>query len=157
MPVPLAWIDATWEHHLRRLRALEVPAIELDAASTRILLRRFVEEFGDPDHGTDMLAVPPDRAIHFERWVRPDCLTPGRAEGSVVWLSGGKDDARCVRFERRRRLPALEIDLGAMQDAWVASWPGAFVNFDRARALVVSIDYEAFRCDPRRFRESPYR
>jgi hypothetical protein len=155
--LPPAWIDATWEHHVRRLRALNVHAAPLDTARTTALLRRFVEEFGDPDLGAELLAASPERAFHFERCMRPDRIVPARAEGSVLWLGNGRAGAACVRFERRRCLPALVIDVATLQDAWAASWPGAFVNFACARALVVSVHYEAFRVDLRGRRDTPYR
>jgi len=47
-----------------------------------------------------------------------------------------------VRLERRARLPALDIVVIGMDDAWAASWPGLFVNFEAGRAFVVTVDYE---------------
>jgi hypothetical protein len=157
MALPAAWIDATWEHHLRRIRALNVATAPLDNVSTCALFRRFLDEFGDPDLRAELLEASPERALCLEHCMRPDRILPARAEGSVLWLGSGRADAWCVRFERRRRLPALAIDLTTLQDAWAASWPGAFVNFADARALVVSVDYEAFRLDLRGRRDTPYR
>jgi hypothetical protein len=151
-----AWISTAWERHVRRLVELEVVLVELDTRLAAGLFRRFVAEFGDPARAPE-LERPGARPIDFERWLRHDCIRPARVEGSLRWLRGGHEGGRCVRFERRRTLPALEIDLSTMEDAWATSWPGAFVNFDRARALVVSVDYEAFRCDLRAGRATPYR
>jgi hypothetical protein len=156
------WAWARWEHELQRLRALGVKMTELHAVSASFLFKRFATEFVDPERAGEMLddappARPREATLDFERWTRSECTERARAEGSLLWLRAGHFDARCVRLERRRHLPAIEIDVATMEDAWATSWPGAFVNFDRARALLISTDYEAFRCDLRRLRSTPYR
>ncbi len=150
------WV-ATWEHHLRRLRALEVVAHEVHPDQAAHLLRRFAAEFVDPERRDALLEEDPNRAVPFERYLHADCTRSARVDGSLAWLRGGHLDLRCVRLERRPGLPALELDTSTMEDGWAASWPGVFVNFDRARALVISVDYEAFRCDLRSRRRTPYR
>lgn len=62
-----------------------------------------------------------------------------------------------MRFDRRPALPALEIELATIDDAWAASWPGAYVNFDAGRAVVITLDYEDVRCDVRAAPATPYR
>ena len=69
----------------------------------------------------------------------------------------GFEGGRCIRFERRPRLPALDIDLATIDDTWAASWPGVFVRFDAGRAVVITLDYEEIRCDMRAGRGTPYR
>jgi hypothetical protein len=156
-----------------RLEALGVAAVEVSAARSRALLARFVHEFVEPRHAAALgveLARPRSlqRAIDFDRWLRPDCVRRQGVGGCVRWLlagasgrSGqqGSEPARteCVRFERAAELPALAIDLTTLEDAWAASWPGVFVSFDAGRAVVVTLDYEEVRCDVRAARATPYR
>lgn len=145
-----------------RLRALRVKITELAAARSRRLFERFANEFVDPERTARYLdevrrASERDAGVDHGRWLRPDCTALESGRGCLQWLRGGQLNARCVRFDRRVRLPAFEIALDTMEDDWVASWPGLFVSFDVGRALAVSLDYEAYRCDLRARGASPYR
>jgi hypothetical protein len=155
--VPAIWVRATWEQQVRRLRELGVVAAEIALPEGVRLRERFLAEFGDADRVASLLGREPGLAANLERAMRPEHTRGARVEGSVAWLSGGGRAARCHRFERWLGLPVLEIDLGTMEDGWATCWPGAFVSFDLARALVVSVDYEAFRCDLRAHGATPYR
>ncbi len=148
-----------WDEHRRRLGALGVVTNELHPESGRALFRRFASDFFEPDRAAELFGQPdlPRDHLDYERWTRPECTEKTRAAGSLVWLRAGHVGARCVRFDRRAGLPVLEMEIASLEDDWAASWAGAFVNFDGARALVVSVDYEAFRCDLRGLRASPYR
>lgn len=145
-----------------RLSALGVEVAELGRRASSRLFDRFVSEFVEPERA-DRLRAEAKRnaawgsAIDLERWMRPDCTLRARAAGGMGWLARGDLSKRCVRFERRAHLPALEIAVATMDDAWAGSWPGAFVSFDAGRALVVTLDYEVLRCDLRARRGTPYR
>jgi hypothetical protein len=134
-----------------------VVAAEVPPAQGARLLERFLTEFAELSGVVRIELLGPSAATNLERVVRPEHLRPARAGGSVAWLAGGRPLATCHRFERWRALPVLEIDLATIDDAWATSWPGAFVSFDLSRALVVSVDYEAFRCELRGRGATPYR
>lgn len=145
-----------------RLEELGVVMTEIAPSSAAKLLVRFVEEFVDPRDAGALLdhleaSHAEGRALEIARWIRPDRARRGGPLGCARWLAAGRDRARCVRFERRVRMPALEIDLATLDDAWAASWPGVFVNFDAGRAVVITLDYEDVRCDVREGRSTPYR
>jgi hypothetical protein len=143
---------------LDRLRALGVDFRELDAGRTRALLRRFAEEFLDPDLGEPWaraLSRWPRRPVAFERFLRMDCVKSVRPAGSLRWLVAEGRDARCHRFERDAGLPALDIFAPSLDESWAASWPGVFVNFAAGRAVVVTVDYARLHCELRKL--SPYR
>lgn len=147
---------------VERLTGLGVVMTEISPARALPLLRRFVGEFVDPLHAgalVDHFEAPSKdgRALELARWLRPDRTRVGGPIGCARWLAAGGVRARCVRFERRARMPALEIDLSTLDDAWAASWPGAFVNFDAGRAVVITLDYEDVRCDLRSAPATPYR
>lgn len=147
---------------VERLEDLGVVMTEISPVRALPLLRRFVEEFVDPLHAgalVDHFEGPSTdgRALELARWLRPDRARTGGPIGCARWLAAGGARARCVRFERRARMPALEIDLATIEDAWAASWPGAFVNFDAGRAVVITLDYEDVRCDLRSAPKTPYR
>jgi hypothetical protein len=150
----------TQRSEIDRLRTLGVGIHELARDRTWQLYERFVREFVEPERGDRLLAErfragAPDAILDFERWMRPDCLERVRGRGCLDWLV--PRGARCVRLERRARLPALDIVVIGMDDEWAASWPGLFVNFEAGRAFVVTVDYEEIRCDLRGRRTSPYR
>jgi hypothetical protein len=152
---------AAWRDQIERLQALGVVLAEIPASRSRPLLARFVREFLDPVRAADLAVELRDPRVapvarDFDRWLRPECVRRG-VNGCVPWLVPGGYDARCVRFERRADLPALAIDLATMDDAWAASWPGVFVRFDVGRAVVVTLDYEQYRCDVRTGGGTPYR
>jgi hypothetical protein len=145
-----------------RLRALRVKVAELGPARGRAVVERFAREFVDPERtGAYLEAIrragEHDIGIDHDRWLRPDCTAPESGRGCLQWLTRGVRGARCVRFDRRARLPVVEIAIDTMQDAWAASWPGLFICFDAARALAVSLDYEVSGCDLRAMRSTPYR
>lgn len=147
---------------IERLSELGVVMTEISAASARPLLRRFVEQFVDPLHAGALLdrldaADDDGRPLELARWLRADRARHGGPIGCARWLAAGRDHARCVRFERRARMPAREIELSTLDDAWAASWPGAFVNFDAGRAVVITLDYEDVRCDVLAAPSTPYR
>jgi hypothetical protein len=130
--------------------------------ASRRLFERFVGEFVEKEHGARLRAEAARRAVwggglDIERWLRPDCTRRASAEGGMRWLGREDPAARCVRFERHAHMPALEIALATMDDTWAGSWPGVFVRFEAGRALVVSLDYEVFRCDLRAGGATPYR
>lgn len=147
---------------IARLEELGVTMIELALPTTRTLYRRFVDQFIEPEHAAALFAhgdapETASRAIDLGRWLRADRVALGGSIGCARWLAAGERAARCVRFERRATLPALEIELATLDDAWAACWPGAFVNFDAGRAVVISVDYEDVRCDVRAAPATPYR
>jgi hypothetical protein len=153
---------ASRRDEIERLQALGVVLAEIPPAPARALLARFVREFVDPARGArlseELARVDPSpRAFDFERWLRPECVRRRGASGCVRWLASRAGGARCVRFERSVHLPALAIDLSTIDDTWAASWPGVFVSFEAARAVVVTVDYEEVRCDVRVARGTPYR
>lgn len=153
---------AVQRSEIGRLRALRVKIVEIAKARSQGLFERFAREFVDPERTARYLdevrrASERDAGIDHSRWLRPDCTAAESGRGCLQWLSGGQPGARCVRFDRRVRLPTFEIALDTMEDAWAASWPGLYVRFDLGRALAVSLDYETLRCDLRSLRSSPYR
>jgi hypothetical protein len=147
---------------VERLQALGVTVSEVGRRASMGLFERFVREFVPPEDGARLHAEVKRRAawggaLGLERWLRPDCTLLASAKGGMLWLARGDGAARCIRFERRPQMPALEIGLTTMDDAWAGLWPGAFVSFVAARALVVTLDYEVFRCDLRGGHATPYR
>ncbi|MFT3770115.1 MAG: hypothetical protein QM820_32195 [Minicystis sp.] len=147
---------------LDRLAGLGVVMSTASAERTRSLFAQFVEVFVDPQHGAELLALREDRsgrhrAVEIARWLRPDRARRGGPLGCMRWLAEGSRSARCVRFDRRGSLPALEIDPATLDDTWAASWPGVFVSFEAGRAVVITLDYEDFRCDVRAAPATPYR
>ena len=147
---------------IARLTELGVSMTELGLQATRRLYDRFIEQFVDAEHAGALRAhlesaEASERSIEITRWLRADRVRRGGPLGCARWLGEGGRAARCVRFERRASLPALEIDLGTLDDAWAASWPGVFVNFDAGRAVAISLDYEDVRCDVRAAPATPYR
>jgi hypothetical protein len=143
---------------LGRLRALGVEVAELGRATSRTLFDRFVREFIAPEHHGRFLDDVKRRGLDdLQRWMRHDCTLRTKAEGCLAWLGPETGLARCVRFEKRVEMPALEISLATMDETWAASWPGVFVSFEVGRALVITVDYEVLRCDRGALRTSPYR
>lgn len=145
-----------------RLDALGVVMSALPIPRARSLFARFVDEFVDSQRAAELIDRRGDpagahRGIELARWLRPDRTRRGGPLGCVRWLAAGKASARGVRFDRRPSLPALEIDLATLDDTWAASWPGAYVNFDAGRAVVITLDYEDVRCDVRAASATPYR
>jgi hypothetical protein len=150
------------EDELERLGDLGVVLTRISPARTGALFNRFVEQFIDAERAAELRdlradAQRPHRAVELAHWLRPDRARRGGPTGCVRWLSAGAADARCVRFDRRASLPALEIQLRTLSDAWAASWPGVFVNFDAGRAVEITLDYEDVRCDVRAAPATPYR
>ncbi len=151
---------------LDRLAALGVASAEISPAVARSLLARFVRDFVDPTRRAALeakLATPPTPPVEidFDHWLRPECVHPRGVVGCLRWLregvANGPAPVRCVRFERTPGLPPLSLELATMDDTWAASWPGVFVSFATARAVVVTLDYEEVRCDVRAARGTPYR
>jgi hypothetical protein len=150
------------DDQISRLEALGVALTPIPPDRTRALLARFVDEFVDPQRAAELRARLDDpdgrqRAVELSRWLRPDRARPGGVLGCARWLAAGDAAARCLRFDRRASLPALEIALATLDDAWAASWPGVFVNFAAGRAVVITLDYEDVRCDIRAAPATPYR
>ncbi|APR79364.1 Hypothetical protein A7982_04711 [Minicystis rosea] len=145
-----------------RLSDLGVVLSTASAARTRVLFARFVDEFVEPSRGAELMALREDREdrhrpVEIARWLRPDRTRRGGPMGCMRWLSEGHASARCVRFDRRGSLPAIEIDPTTIDDTWAASWPGVFVSFEAGRAVVITLDYEDIRCDVRAALATPYR
>ena len=149
---------AARRYELARLRALGVEITEVGRARTRALFDRFVREFIAPEHGARFFEDVRRRGLDdLQRWMRHDLTRNTLAHGCLGWLRSREDLGSCVRFEKRVDLPALEIALATMDETWAASWPGAFVNFEAGRALVITVDYEVLRCDRGAGQTSPYR
>ena len=147
---------------LQRLEQLGVSFVELAPARACALFTRFLDAFIDPERAAELRLLldasgAAGRATELARWLRPDRTQRGGPLGCARWLAKGEAPARCVRFERHAYLPALEIDLATLDDAWAGSWPGVFVSFDAGRAVVVTLDYEDLRCDVRAAPATPYR
>lgn len=143
---------------LGRLRGLGVEITEIGRVRTRSLFDRFVREFIAPEHAVSFFEDVKRRGLDdLQRWMRHDRTLRTVAEGSLAWLAPRADLRRCVRFEKRADLPALEVEIATMDEAWATSWPGAFVSFEAGRALVVTVDYEVLRCDRGPNGMSPYR
>jgi hypothetical protein len=147
---------------LDRLDALGVVMSALPISRARALFARFVDEFVDPQRAAELLDRRADalgwhRGVELARWLRPDRTRSGGPLGCMRWLAAGETSARGVRFDRRPSLPTLEIELATLDDTWAASWPGAYVNFDAGRAVVITLDYEDIRCDVRAASATPYR
>jgi hypothetical protein len=149
---------AARRYELARLRALGVEVTEVGRARTRALFDRFVREFIAPEHSARFFEDVRRRGFDdLQRWMHHDFTSRSAAQGCLGWLEARESLVPCVRFEKRADLPALEIALATMDETWAASWPGAFVNFDAGRALVITVDYEVLRCDRGMGRTSPYR
>jgi hypothetical protein len=143
---------------LGRLRALGVEIAEIGRVRSRSLFDRFVREFIAPENAARFFEDVKRRGLDdLQRWMRHDRTLRTLAEGSLAWLAPRAELGRCVRFEKRADLPALEVDVATMEEAWATSWPGAFVSFEAGRALVVTVDYEVLRCDRGDKQRSPYR
>lgn len=143
---------------LGRLRGLGVEITEISRARTRALFDRFVREFIAPEHAARFFEDVQRRGLDdLQRWMRHDRTLRAVAEGSLAWLAPRAEAGRCVRFEKRADLPALEVELATLDETWATSWPGAFVSFEAGRALVVTVDYEVLRCDRGARGMSPYR
>ena len=135
--------------------------VEIAPARARPLLARFIDEFIDPERAAELRALldasgARDLPFELARWLRPDRARRADAGGCARWLASGRTPARCLRFERRASLPALEIDLATLDDTWAASWPGVFVSFAAGRAVMVTLDYEELRCHLRATPATPY-
>ena len=151
-------LRAARRDELARLRALGVEVAEIGRAPSRVLFDRFVREFIAPEHHGPFLDDVKRRGLDdLQRWIRQDCTLRTKAEGCLAWLGPEPQLARCLRFEMRVELPALEITMATMEETWAASWPGVFVSFEVGRALVITVDYEVLRCDRGARRTSPYR
>ncbi len=145
-------------YELARLRALGVELAVIEPRRSRSLFNRFVHEFVDPDQRAHVLEEVARQGFgDLDRWMREDCTRQTSGRGCLAWLGPHEPGARCVRFETRPGLSALEITVATMDDTWASSWPGVFVNFDAGRALVITVDYEVRRCDRGALRRSPYR
>jgi hypothetical protein len=142
---------------IERLRRLGVALAPVDPQDQGALLRRFAEAFVDPaQRGAFAAALGGARPIDYDRFVRPECVRAhAPCEGSLAWLSGGARAARCYRLERNPRLPAVNVVVRSIAEAWATSWPGMFVSFESGRALVVTLDYERIHCDL--WTATPYR
>jgi len=135
---------------LDRLRHLGVGLSALDDAMTRALVQRFGEAFVDPaHHAAFAAALARTRGLDYDRFLRPDCVRPPPLGGSLPWLGAGSPDARCYRLEREAWLPAVELQVRSLDETWATSWPGVFVSFHAARAVVVTLDYERIHCELR--------
>lgn len=141
---------ALHRRRLDRLRRLGVSLAALGAGESRSLVRRFGEAFVDPErHAAFSAALDRARGVDFDLFLRPDCVRPLPLGGSLAWLAGGAPAARCYRVEREAWLPAVEMVVGSMDEAWAGSWPGVFVSFAASRAVVVTLDYERVHCELR--------
>jgi hypothetical protein len=164
-----ARLDGTWRVPWRaaldahfaeidRLRQLGVRVRELNPASTTELAARFLREFSSTEQaGEALLALENGEALTFEKWLREDCTTRDATGEHLAWLTARARGARCVRLSRRSDLPAVEIEVETMDDAWAASWPGAFLQLDLGRAVVVDLDYQIARLDLHPRHAAPYR
>jgi hypothetical protein len=129
----------------------------IEPLRSRALFLRFVDEFVDPAQRALVLDEVARRGCaDLDRALRDDCTRQTSGRGCLAWLDPPERGGRCVRFETRPGLSALEITVATLEDTWAASWPGVFVSFEAGRALVVTVDYEVRRCD-RGARRSPYR
>ncbi len=141
-----------------RLRQLGVRVRELNPASTTEVAARFLREFSTTEHvGEALAALENGEALAFEKWLREDVTTRDATGGHLAWLTARARGARCVRLARRSDLPAVEIEVETMDDAWAASWPGVFFQLDLGRAVVVTLDYELARLDLHPRHATPYR
>jgi len=145
-------------YELARLRALGVELAVIAPLRSWSLFTRFVQELVDPEQRAHVLEEVARRGFgDLDRFLPEDCTRQTSGRGCLAWLGPQERGARCVRFETRPGLSALEITVATMEDTWAASWPGVFVNFEAGRALVVTVDYEVRRCDRGAMRRSPYR
>jgi hypothetical protein len=147
---------------IARLTALGAAVTELTFAATREHLLRFARELVEPAQSELFFealarAASAQRPFAYERWVRADAIARFDRVGCVRWLMEGAETARGIRFDRFPELPAMEIDLTTIQDAWAASWPGVLASFEAGRAVVITLDYEEIRCEVRAGRGTPYR
>jgi hypothetical protein len=157
-PDPLA----LWRGEIARLAKLGVRLVEVAPPEAARLFARFIDQFIDPEHAASVRALarvarPGDRPVELGRLLRADRTSRGGPQGCAAWLASRKGEATCVRFERRLALPVSQIALVTLEDAWAASWPGVFVNFEAGRAVVITPDYEDLRCDTRSLSATPYR
>ncbi len=162
-------LDGTWRVPWRaaldahfaeidRLRQLGVNVRELNPASTTEVASRFLREFSSAERaGEALLALENGEPLTFEKWLREDVKARDMPGEHLAWLTARARGARCVRLSRRGDLPAVEIEVETMDDAWAASWPGAFFQLDLGRAVIVTLDYEIARLDLHPKHATPYR
>lgn len=142
---------------LARLRELGVRAKRIGMPSTRKHIERFATEFVEPERHAAFLVATTAGAVDHVKWLRADRSRDMPSRGTLDWLIHGAASASCVRLDRRAGMPALELKLDKMHESWIVSWPGAYVQFVTARALIITVDYEVFQCDARTASHSPYR
>lgn len=147
----------SFDSELSRLRKLGVRLKKISKQSTREHVVQFASQFVDPDRCADFLVASAVGPVDHVKWLRPDCSHDAPKHGTLEWLASGSARCICLRLDRRPGLPAVEIGLETMSETWVSSWPGVYVRFASARALVVTLDYEVLQCDLRSGRGSPYR
>lgn len=164
-----ARLDGTWRVPWRaaldvhfggidRLRQLGVHVRELTPASSTQIAARFLREFSSAERaGEALLALENGEALTFEKWLREDVMARDAPGEHLAWLTARARGARCVRLSRRGNLPAVEIEVSTMEDAWAASWPGAFLQLDLGRAVIVNLDYEVLRLNLHPKHATPYR
>jgi hypothetical protein len=157
-PDPRA-VRATFHAELSRLRELGVALKKFGRGASERLVHRFADEFVEPDRREPFvaLAFSVEQAVDFVKWLRVDRTNGASGPGTLEWLAAGAERFSCVRIDRRARLPVVEVSVETLDEAWVTSWPGAYVNFPARRTFVVTPDYEVFRCDLRDSQGSPYR
>jgi len=150
-------LRAVFHDELARLRSLGVQLQKLGKKHTETQLRRFAEEFVDPDRRDLFLRAASAGAVDHVKWLRADSTSEPHTKGVLGWLARGAEKLACVRLDRRPRLPAVKLSVDTLDETWATSWPGVYVNFPSGRALVVTLDYEVVRCDLRAAVGSPYR
>lgn len=147
---------------LSRLRALGARITLLPTAEGRAALYRFAQVFVDAPRLPTFLERldamrESSRQLDFSQWFPPEASARRPALGCLTWLGGGDTAARCIRFEPRVALGAMELAIASFEEVWITSWPGLYVHLANERAFFVNVDYEITRCDMRMGRASPYR
>lgn len=142
---------------LARLRELGVRTKRIGMPSTRKHIERFASEFVEPERHAAFLSASTMGPVDHAKWLRSDLSRDTPSRGTLDWLMRGASNSTCLRLDRRVGLPAVELKLEKMDESWIASWPGAYVQFVTGRALIITVDYEVFQCDSRAACHSPYR
>ena len=150
-------LRVTFDFEVAQLRRLGVRLKKIGTQSTREHIRRFASEFVDPERSAEFLTASVMGPVDHVKWLRVDRRQDAPKHGALEWLASSGAGCACLRLDRRPGLPALELRLETMDESWISSWPGVYIEFVNGRALVVTLDYELLQCDLRSGRGSPYR